>query len=94
VPLKEHSDIVPQSITRLQGLRSLEPIEESTMTDESKRETLALLGAGAAGVMIAGMAGAQNVATPTPEVRGSMAGGREPKPLPFDAAKLNGLSEK
>jgi superoxide dismutase, Fe-Mn family len=64
------------------------------MTDESKRETLALLGAGAAGVMIAGMAGAQNVATPTPEVRGSMAGGREPKPLPFDAAKLSGLSEK
>jgi superoxide dismutase, Fe-Mn family len=64
------------------------------MTDESKRETLALLGAGAAGVMIAGLAGAQNVATSTPEVRGSMAGGREPKALPFDAAKLNGLSEK
>jgi Fe-Mn family superoxide dismutase len=44
--------------------------------------------------MIAGIAGAQNVSTSTPEVRGSMAGGREPKPLPFDAAKLNGLSEK
>jgi len=64
------------------------------MTDESKRETLALLGAGAAGAMIAGIAGAQNVTASTPEARGSMVGGREPKPLPFDAAKLNGLSEK
>jgi superoxide dismutase, Fe-Mn family len=64
------------------------------MIDESKRETLALLSAGAAGVMIADIAGAQNVTTPATEVRGSMVGGREPKPLPFDAAKLNGLSEK
>jgi Fe-Mn family superoxide dismutase len=64
------------------------------MTDELKRETLALLGAGAAGAMVSGIAGAQNVTTPTKEVRGSMLGGREPKPLPFDPAKLNGLSEK
>ena len=63
------------------------------MTDEAKRETLLLLGAGAAGAMMAGTAAAQN-ATRTPvEVRGSMAGGREPKPLAFDPAKLNGLSE-
>jgi Fe-Mn family superoxide dismutase len=64
------------------------------MTDESKRETLALLGTGAAGALIAGIAGAQNVVTPTTEVRRSMVGGREPKPLTFDPAKLNGLSEK
>ena len=64
------------------------------MTDESKRETLALLSAGTAGAMISGIAGAQNVTTPTTEVRGSMVGGREPRPLPFDPAKLNGLSEK
>jgi len=64
------------------------------MIDESKRETLALLSAGAAGVMLTNIAGAQNVTTPATEVRGSMVGGREPKPLPFDPTKLNGLSEK
>jgi Fe-Mn family superoxide dismutase len=64
------------------------------MTDQSKRETLALLGAGATGAMFAGMAGAQTVTTPIPEVRAALAGGREAKPLPFDPAKLNGLSEK
>lgn len=64
------------------------------MIDESKRETMAMLGAGVAGAMIAGMAGAQNVTTPTTQVRGSMIGGREPRPLPFDPAKLDGLSEK
>lgn len=32
--------------------------------------------------------------TPATDVRGSMVGGREPKPMPFDPAKLNGLSEK
>jgi superoxide dismutase, Fe-Mn family len=68
--------------------------EKKTMTDESKRETLALLGAGAAGAMISGVAGAQNVTTPTTQVRGSLVGGREPKPLTFDPAKLNGLSER
>lgn len=64
------------------------------MIDESKRETLALLGAGAAGAMVTGMAGAQNVNTPASQVRGSMVGGREPKPLRFDPSKLNGLSER
>jgi Fe-Mn family superoxide dismutase len=32
--------------------------------------------------------------TPATEVRSPMTGGREPKPLPFDPAKLDGLSEK
>jgi Fe-Mn family superoxide dismutase len=64
------------------------------MTDEAKRETLTLLGAGAAGLMVAGMAEGQNKAATRAEVRCSLKGGREPKPLPFDAGKLNGLSEK
>jgi superoxide dismutase, Fe-Mn family len=64
------------------------------MTDETKRETLTLLGAGAAGAMISGLAGAQNVSTSSGELRSAMSSAREPKPLPFDPAKLNGLSEK
>src|SRR5688572_24735382 len=69
-------------------------LKERAMTDEAKRETLTLLGAGAAGLMVAGMAEAQNKAATRAEVRGSLKGGREPKPLPFGAGKLNGLSEK
>jgi Fe-Mn family superoxide dismutase len=64
------------------------------MTDEARRETLMILSAGAVGAMITGAAEAENTASARPEVRGSMTGGREPKPLPFDPAKLNGLSEK
>ena len=64
------------------------------MTDEAKRETLLMLGAGAVGAMMTTGVAAENVPGGRPEVRGSMVGGREPKPLPFDPAKLNGLSEK
>jgi Fe-Mn family superoxide dismutase len=64
------------------------------MADEAKRDTLTLLGAGAAGLLVSGVSGAQKVNSAAPEVRGSMTGGREPKPLPFDPAKLNGLSQK
>jgi superoxide dismutase, Fe-Mn family len=64
------------------------------MTDQTKRDTLTLLGAAAAGAMISGIAEAQNVNAAAPEVRSSLTGGREPKPLSFDPAKLNGLSEK
>ena len=64
------------------------------MTNEARREALALLGASATGIMMSGVAGAQNVNTPSLEVRGSLSGGRQPKPLRFDPAKLNGLSEK
>jgi superoxide dismutase, Fe-Mn family len=53
-----------------------------------------MLGAGAAGLLAGGMAEAQTRTPARPEVRGSLSGGREPKPLPFDPAKLNGLSEK
>src|SRR5687768_7177819 len=61
------------------------------MTDQSKRDTLTLLGVGAAGVMLSGVAEAR---LRKPEVRGPMVGGREPKTLPFDPGRLDGLSEK
>jgi Fe-Mn family superoxide dismutase len=64
------------------------------VTDESKRETLTLLGAGTAATMVAGIAGAQSMRSPAKEIRAALTGGREPKPLSFDPAKLNGLSEK
>src|ERR1044072_4457307 len=64
------------------------------MIDTAKRETLTLLGTAAAGAMMTGAAGAQNASSARPEVRSWMIGGREPKPLPFDPAKLSGLSEK
>jgi Fe-Mn family superoxide dismutase len=64
------------------------------MTDEARRETLMMLSAGAVGAMMTGAAEAENTASARPDVRSPMAGGREPKPLPFDPAKLNGLSEK
>ena len=64
------------------------------MTDESKRETLTLLGAGTAAAMVAGIAGAQSMKGPAKEIQAALSGGREPKPLSFDPAKLNGLSEK
>jgi Fe-Mn family superoxide dismutase len=61
------------------------------MTDQSKRDTLTLLGVGAAGVMLSGVAEAR---LRKPEIRGPMVGGREPKALPFDPGRLDGLSEK
>ena len=64
------------------------------MIDQTRRETLALLGAGAAGTVLSGLAEAQTVNSNATEPRGSLVGGREPKPLTFDPAKLNGLSEK
>jgi len=64
------------------------------MTDEARREALTLMGAGAVGLMAYGIGAAQAVATRSTDVRGSLLGGREPKPLRFDPAKLNGLSEK
>lgn len=64
------------------------------MIDESKRDTLTLLSAGAAATMASTLAGAQNMSPAVIEVRNSMIGTREPKPLPFDPAKLDGLSEK
>jgi len=64
------------------------------MTNEARRETLALLGTAAASLLIAGSTEAQDVSIPPPDVRGPMVGGREPKSLPFDPTRLDGLSEK
>jgi Fe-Mn family superoxide dismutase len=64
------------------------------MIDTAKRETLTLLGTAAAGAMMTSAVGAQNASSARPDVRSPMSGGREPKPLTFDPAKLNGLSEK
>jgi len=64
------------------------------MTDTTRRETLGLLGAGAAGALLPGLAAAQTTNDPASAVRSSLIGGRQPKPLAFDPAKLNGLSEK
>ena len=61
------------------------------MTDQSKRETLALLGVGAAGAMLSGVAEAKFRKA---EVRSSFDAGREAKALPFNPSKLDGLSEK
>jgi Fe-Mn family superoxide dismutase len=63
------------------------------MTDQSRRQALTILGAGGMGTLMPILGEAQNMPT-APQVRSSMSGGREPKPLPFDPAKLNGLSEK
>src|SRR5262245_39759896 len=62
--------------------------------DEVRRETLAVLGTATIGELLPSLAGAQAVGTVTNDIRGSLVAGREPKPLPFDPAKLNGLSEK
>jgi Fe-Mn family superoxide dismutase len=75
------------------GKRSSLQVKEKAMTDATRRDALALLGGSAAGVLVSNVAGAQTVNTRL-EVRGSLSGGREPKPLRFDPAKLNGLSEK
>ena len=64
------------------------------MESPTRRDALTLIGAGAAAATIAGLAGAQNMNTPSTEIRASLTGGREPRPLPFDPAKLTGLSEK
>jgi Fe-Mn family superoxide dismutase len=63
------------------------------MTDQSRRQSLTILGAGGMGTLMPILGEAQNMPT-APQVRSSMSGGREPKPLQFDPAKLNGLSEK
>ena len=62
------------------------------MTDPTRRDAIALMGA--AGIAIAGTASGQTSNARMPEVRAAFVGGREPKPLTFNPAKLDGLSEK
>jgi len=62
------------------------------MTDISRREALAgIAGLGATVLTLGSEANAQ--AAQTPPAR-AFAGQHQPKPLPFDAAKLTGISEK
>jgi superoxide dismutase, Fe-Mn family len=62
------------------------------MTETTRRDALALIGV--AGALALGTANGQTSSDKTLEVRRALIGGREPKPLSFDPAKLNGLSEK
>jgi len=64
------------------------------MESPTRRDAITLFGIGAAAALMPQRAGADNMSTSSPDVRGSLAGGREPRPLPFDPAKLAGLSEK
>jgi len=65
------------------------------MTNTSRRDAMKTLTAGGAGLTLSGALGigsaqAQDKPNPAPAFRGT----RQPKPLPFDPAKLKGLSEK
>src|SRR3954467_4354661 len=61
------------------------------MTRISRREALGgLLAAGGSVVLSSSNSEAQTQASPTP----AFAGKHQPKPLPFDPTKLNGISEK
>lgn len=72
-------------------VRSLH-VQEIAMTDRERREVLALMAAGAA--MASGVTAAQTADSRAAEVPAVFAVNRQPKPLRFDPAKLNGLSEK
>src|SRR5258708_4214890 len=58
------------------------------MENLSRRDAFKVIAAAGAGIAFAGTAVAQEV--PPPAFRGR----HQPKPLPFDPAKLNGISEK
>ncbi|HTD89372.1 MAG TPA: hypothetical protein VK663_01825, partial [Burkholderiales bacterium] len=65
------------------------------MENMTRRETMKTLAAGSAGLSLSGVLGignanAQDKPNPAPAFRGM----HQPRPLPFDAAKLKGLSEK
>jgi len=62
-------------------------------TDPSRRAVLAALGAGSA-VLTAGRRGFAQGAAPDPDRPAAFRGQHAPRPLPFDPAKLKGLSEK
>lgn len=60
----------------------------------SRREALGLLGAGATALAFSGVAEAKPIVAEPKPLTVAFAGERQPKPLAFDPAKLNGLSEK
>src|SRR5215470_12815446 len=59
----------------------------------SRREAMETLIAGCAGITLAGLTTAE-AQTAVPSAARAFAGQHQPKPLPFDAAKLKGISEK
>jgi superoxide dismutase, Fe-Mn family len=64
------------------------------MQSPTRRDAITLFGIGTAVALMPERTGAANVNTSSPDVCGSLAGGREPRPLPFEPARLAGLSEK
>src|SRR5262249_62104219 len=60
------------------------------MNTISRREAMGTIITAGAGVTLAGMTQAAAQTTVAPAFRGQ----HQPKPLPFDAAKLKGISEK
>lgn len=72
------------------------------MKEVSRREAVTRLVAGGAGLTLTSLAGARNVtaveaqapAAATPQPMRAFRGQHRPRPLPFDPAKLKGLSER
>jgi Fe-Mn family superoxide dismutase len=59
----------------------------------SRREAIGTVVAGGAGITLAGLMNAE-AQTAAPAAARAFAGQHQPKPLPFDATKLKGISEK
>src|SRR5215813_37369 len=91
-----------QAVDARQGSEPFMPsaqriFRRNEMEDMNRRQALGALAATSAGMVIANLTGvaqmdahAQTSAGAAPAFRGQ----NQPKPLPFDPAKLNGLSEK
>ncbi len=60
----------------------------------SRRKAIETMMASSAGLTLTGLAEAQTPPQTPPTAAKAFAGQRQPKPLPFDPAKLRGLSEK
>jgi len=68
------------------------------MRNPSRREAIAAIVAGGAGLALTGAVsadpGSEPQATPTAPAARAFRGQHQPRPLPFDPTKLNGISEK
>jgi Fe-Mn family superoxide dismutase len=67
------------------------PEENTDMTELSRRSMIGAVSAGAAGLA---MAGSTAAAADVPALVPAFAGGHQPRPLRFDPARLEGISEK
>jgi Fe-Mn family superoxide dismutase len=68
--------------------------DNNSANDISRREALGLIGTGLAAAALPQIAGAEPAKPTVAVLPVAFAGKHEPKPLTFDPAKLNGLSEK